>query len=74
VLLSGGDYLSADLSLRSNLILRIDEGSRLLSAVNQTSTALLVLYNIQNVEVVGPGTLYGNAEHYISYYDSGDDR
>jgi hypothetical protein len=74
VQLSGGDYISADLTLRSNLIFRIDGGSRLLSAVNQTSRALLLFENVKNVELVGPGIVYGNAEHYISYYDPVDDR
>lgn len=74
VRLSGGDYISADLSLKSNLVLRIEDGTRLLSAVNQTRRALLLLEHIHNVEIVGPGMVYGNAEHYISFYDPVDDR
>lgn len=74
VQISGGDYISADLTLRSNMVFRIDEGSRLFSAVNHTSKALLLLRGVKNVLVVGPGTVHGNAEHYISYYDAVDDR
>ena len=36
--------------------------------------ALLHIKDCQNVTVRGPGTLYGNAERYISGYSAIDDR
>jgi len=72
--ISGGDYISSDLFLRSHLVFRIAGGSRLLTAVNHTTIALLHISGVRNVELTGPGTVHGNAEHYISYYDPTDDR
>jgi hypothetical protein len=74
VAVRGGDFITAALYLRSHLLFVIQEGSRLLTAVNETMPALLTGENIEDVEVTGGGVVYGNAEHYISYYDPVDDR
>lgn len=74
VLVAGGDYISSDIYLRSNLVFIIESDSRLITAANKTSVGLLLVNNVSNVEITGRGTIYGNAEHYIKYYDPVDDR
>ena len=72
--LIGGDYVSSDIYMKSNIMFRINDDSRLLNAVNVTKRGLLIFDGIKNVILTGPGIVYGNAEFYISYYDPVDDR
>lgn len=51
----------------------VDEGTRLVTAVNVTKTALLLVQNATHVEITGGGVLYGNAEYYIDYFIPSDD-
>lgn len=66
--LSGGDFYVSDIFLRSHTTLFVDETARLVSTFNQTK-ALVWAQEVTNASVVGGGTLYGNAEYYIDYYD-----
>ena len=70
----GGDFVSADLYLHSHSTFRVAEGARLLVAVNQTGRSLIHIDDATNVTLEGGGTLYGNAEYYISYFQPLDDR
>ncbi len=74
VLIAGGDYVSSDLYLRSNMVFSINSDARLLLAVNKTISSLISVQNVTNVEIIGPGVIYGNAEYYYEYYDPVDDR
>lgn len=74
VSIAGGDYVTADLFLKSNIIFRIESDSRLLLAVNQTLSALITIENATNIVIEGGGVIYGNAEYYYEYYDDYDDR
>jgi polygalacturonase len=74
VAVDGGDYVTSDLLLRSNMVFRILQGSRLLTAVNQTVTAVLRVSRARNVTLEGHGVVYGSAEDYISYYQPDDNR
>lgn len=74
VVIRGGDFVSASLSLRSHIRFIIEEGSRLLVAVNETMPALLYGDHVEDIELTGGGVVHGNAEHFISYYDPVDDR
>ena len=74
VIITGGDYVTSDLILRSNIIFKVDENSRVITAATKTTTALVLIQDIENVEIVGPGVIYGNAEYYIDYYDDVDNR
>lgn len=71
---SGGDYATGDLYLKSNSQFRIKAGARLLASINHTATALLHIEGASNVTVSGEGTLYGNAEFAYSYYSDVDAR
>eukprot|EP01062_Namystynia_karyoxenos_P000950 TRINITY_DN10342_c0_g2_i1.p1 TRINITY_DN10342_c0_g2~~TRINITY_DN10342_c0_g2_i1.p1 ORF type:complete len:487 (+),score=119.14 TRINITY_DN10342_c0_g2_i1:81-1463(+) len=68
VSLSGGDFVTADISLRSNTVFRIESDARLVAAANHTKAALLGAKNVSNLTLAGGGVVYGNAERYISYY------
>ena len=81
--ISGGDYATGDVYLKSNSTFRIAAGSRLLASINHTrgymtpSTApgaLIHIENAQNVVLSGHGTLYGNAEYAYAYYSPTDAR
>jgi hypothetical protein len=76
VRISGGDYASTDIFIRSNTKFIIDAGSRLIQAANtgQVLTSLVNLQSAENVEIAGEGTIYGNAENFIDYYSVGDNR
>lgn len=67
--LTGGDIYTADVFLRSHSVLVVAPDARLVSVLNGVRTALLQAQNVTNVTITGGGVLYGNAEHYISYYD-----
>jgi len=76
VLVSGGDYVSTDIFIRSNTKFIIDSGARLIQAANTglPIVSLINLQSVKNVEIVGNGIIYGNAEYFIDYYDVGDNR
>lgn len=74
VTIDGGDFMSAEIFLRSNMLFTVESNSRLVTAANKTNGALLMVVNVSNVEIAGPGTIYGNAEYYIKYYDPVRDR
>lgn len=59
VRVSGGDFVTADLFMRSNSVLIIESGSRLLTAINKTKKAILLLERVQNATISGGGVLYG---------------
>ena len=59
--IQGGDFATGDLYLRSNTVFRIAGGSRLLSSINNTRTAVVHIENATNVTLEGRGYLYGNA-------------
>ena len=71
---SGGDFVTADLFVRSGTRFSVSTGARLLSAINQTQTSLLNVWNATNVSVGGGGTLYGNAEYYEAFFQPVDNR
>eukprot|EP00041_Stephanoeca_diplocostata_P022159 m.525045 g.525045 ORF g.525045 m.525045 type:complete len:680 (+) comp21998_c0_seq1:273-2312(+) len=74
LLAGGGDYVAADLVIHgSGVQLVIDAGTRLVTAVNVTKTALLLVQNATHIEITGGGVIYGNAEYYIDYFIPGDD-
>merc|ERR1712070_700863 len=70
----GGDFVTADVYLRSHTTFFVSAGARLLNAVNKTSTSVIHVLNASNVTLQGGGTVYGNSEHYIAYYDPVDNR
>merc|ERR1712159_540800 len=73
--IQGGGYVTADLLIdRSDFVFKISEGSRLLLAVNETRNSVRTVRNASNVTITGGGTVYGNAEYYISYYEPTYDR
>ena len=74
VCVRAGDYTCSDLHTRSNSVLELGPGSRVLTAPGNATTALLHIDNAENVTVRGEGVLYGNAEKYIKYYDPVSDR
>jgi len=76
VAIAGGDFVTSDLviSSKSNFTFRIEFGSRLLTAVNRTTSAVLNVSRVTNVTLEGSGVVHGSAEHYISYYSPPDDR
>lgn len=75
VSVQGGDYVAGTLRPRSGTTLRVEAGARLLSVVNKTeSIGFLVLENVSDVDLAGGGTVYGNAEHYISHFQPEYDR
>eukprot|EP00930_Biecheleria_cincta_P028716 TRINITY_DN20026_c0_g1_i1.p1 TRINITY_DN20026_c0_g1~~TRINITY_DN20026_c0_g1_i1.p1 ORF type:complete len:1001 (-),score=120.80 TRINITY_DN20026_c0_g1_i1:139-2856(-) len=72
--ISGGDFVTADLYLRSNMSFFVRDDARLLLAVNKTKFSMLQILNARNVVLGGGGTIYGNAEHYVAYFDAADNR
>lgn len=74
VVVRGGDYITAAIEFRSHVTLIIEEGSRLITAAGETMPALLTGTNVEDIELTGGGVVYGNAEHFIDYYDPVDDR
>lgn len=76
VAIVGGDFVTSDLviSQKSNFVFQIERGSRLLTAVNHTTSAVLNVSHVTNVTISGQGVVHGSAEHYISYYQPDDNR
>ncbi|CAJ1404561.1 unnamed protein product [Effrenium voratum] len=68
VCISGGDFVTSDLYLRSDLRFEISAGARLLAGVNVTGKALIHGENVSNLELLGRGEVHGNAEHCWSSY------
>ena len=73
VSVGGGDFPVAGVFVRSNTIFRVEAATRLLNVVNVTQTAVVRVDVAHNVSILGPGTLYGDAEHawksFSSLYD-----
>ncbi len=63
-----GDYLSADVSLRSNVFLHINDDAVLRLAINETQSGLIIADSISNAGVIGGGTLHGQAEFFVDSY------
>jgi polygalacturonase len=70
VLISGGDYLSGEIRLMSNITLRIAPDSRLIASTdpkNYPSSNFIYTLpqdNAENITITGAGTIFGNGEYF----------
>ena len=85
VSLGGGDYPVSGVHVGSDTAFHIEARTRLINVVNVTRLAVVSVNAAHNVTIMGPGTIYGDAEHawksfsdlydrFSPYFDDGSTR
>ncbi|KAL3680884.1 hypothetical protein R1sor_023840 [Riccia sorocarpa] len=72
-----GDYLTATLYLRSNIVLYIEQNATIYGSPNQSDYPaeysrwyVILADSVENVEITGGGTVDGQAEKFVVRYDT----
>ena len=75
VIVPAGDYPVKMIKVKSDTRLILSEGARLINIINITLVSIVqVGPNANNVQIEGPGTLYGSSDLGWDYYSAYDNR
>ena len=75
VIVPAGDYPVKMIQVKSDTRLILSEGARLINVINITLVSIVqVGPNANNVQIEGPGTLYGSSDLGWDYYSAYDNR